>query len=1361
MTGVRAAQHFEGPRLIGGRYRVERELARGGMGTVYRVEEPSTGRCLALKQLRAPPGEERRARSLFEREYETLARIDHPRIIRVYDYGDDVDGPFYTMELLEGKDLRELAPLPYGEACRHLRDVAFSLTLLHSREYLHRDLSPRNVRLDSAGRPKLIDFGGMTRFGLQSELIGTPPCMPPEAVRGLPLDARSDLFAFGAVAYWLLTGRHAYPAGQVADLMEAWERPVPPPSTMIPGIPERLDRLVLSLLSQEPGGRPGTALEVIDTLDSIVERAPEEEREFAESYLGSSPLVGREAAVGRLREALTALSGGRGSATLIAGEPGVGRTRLLNEIRLEALLAGCTIATADAAVERGPYGMTRAIVAALIRAVPEAAPDAGRFSTALDPEFLDAPRRREGVRSPDRGQRGKGRAQLQQSIEDWLFQIAATRRLVLLIDDLQLADEPSAALFASLALRASEERVCLIATRRLHDEAPARTAIEVFEAASTRVGLSPFSLKETEILVNSLFTGDSRAGRLATWMHQATGGNPLSCMEIARHLVTHGIARYTQGVWILPRELSMEELPSDLSTALATRVGALDPPAREVAEILAVHRGPLSLDLLVKVQGTQRRDVLAAVDQLITRGVAVESEKGFRLTNEALRGALSTPLSPERRTTLHRRIGEALLDGPEPDLGVRVDAGWHLLQGGKESEGADVLAHLAPEIERLRIADAVSGLETAASVYERENRPLEEQVVLRASLATLSFAVDWRLRKYAHPTVEHLARLTGVAFAGRLQKIFGRIGFGIGIGWQGLRYSLTKSRRAPPFSRLFQRFLMTVGSLGGVAVLCLDIQELERLRSYLAPFQRFREKTLARELYGVFERFLAQAEGRDGEAFALAERAIRVVTDPTLFKGVPTDSRVRLQGSALVSFGVLNAYRADGRALAIADDLAALGDPVFELFSIRVRMLHHAFRGESKIAAEYAERMERHAMRGESVWQNEVTLPVHLITPYALTWDVVGMKRTAEQLEKVAAEIPSLALLAKATRATYLARSGRGKRAVELFEELMVDAQPRRLIGWAFMAGIYAGCLNDLGQHERAAALCRERMAHVQPGDRPFTAHYLELERQLALAEAGSGDPSAGAARLHALLQEFGGTNHPLVLGLLHQARAKVALQMADSAAFEQHFQAMRTHFSAAENPSLTVLCERLAAESIRVAPAAPGDRGLASAHETLSAFKTPRERAVRSLELLVERARATQGYLYQLTRGGLVLMATIGADGAPPELTGAIWSVVDRGGADPEDDESTALVDDAEAAALVSAASGVVSPNIFLLTRSDGSTSVVVGAVALRRDDGPIAPPSHDLLAMIAEVLVEDADVLSDDAVRLRASSGPREREA
>ena len=173
-----------------GRYRIEREIGRGGMGVVYSAVNLAADRRVALKMLRTRDDGAVR----FRREFQTLARLEHPRVVAVYDFGRADQALFYTMELLDGDDLRATGTPIIARACAIVRDIASALAMLHARRLLHGDLSPRNIRLATSGEAELIDFGLLSTMGPTQEIAGTPPYLALECLLGLPLDQRADLF---------------------------------------------------------------------------------------------------------------------------------------------------------------------------------------------------------------------------------------------------------------------------------------------------------------------------------------------------------------------------------------------------------------------------------------------------------------------------------------------------------------------------------------------------------------------------------------------------------------------------------------------------------------------------------------------------------------------------------------------------------------------------------------------------------------------------------------------------------------------------------------------------------------------------------------------------------------------------------------------------------------------------------------------------------------------------------------------------------------------------------------------------------------------------------------------------------------
>src|SRR6185503_12975257 len=182
--------------------------------------------------------------------------------------------------------------------------------------------------------------------GMSDDVAGTPPLVAPEAFYGRPLDHRYDLYGLGALAYRLLTGKHAFPARTIEALPALWRDRPALPSDLAPGVPAALDELVMALLSYDVLARPASAAEVIDRLTSIGELAPLPEADTSRGWIASAALVGRQREVQRIRKAVAAAQGGDGASLLIEAPSGAGKSRVLREVALEAQLAGLTVVRA-------------------------------------------------------------------------------------------------------------------------------------------------------------------------------------------------------------------------------------------------------------------------------------------------------------------------------------------------------------------------------------------------------------------------------------------------------------------------------------------------------------------------------------------------------------------------------------------------------------------------------------------------------------------------------------------------------------------------------------------------------------------------------------------------------------------------------------------------------------------------------------------------------------------------------------------------------------------------------------------------------------------------------------------------------
>ena len=214
--------------MLDGRYRIIGLLGRGGMGEVYRADDLRLGQPVALKFLPDALRDDPVRLAQFHNEVRTARQVSHPNVCRVYDIGE-VDGLLYlSMEYVDGEDLatslRRIGRFPEDKATEIARQLCAGLAAAHERGVLHRDLKPANVMLDGAGQVRIMDFGLAAVGAVEDIRAGTPAYMAPEQLLGREVTQRSDIYALGLVLYELFTGRRAFTATTVGELVEQHER---------------------------------------------------------------------------------------------------------------------------------------------------------------------------------------------------------------------------------------------------------------------------------------------------------------------------------------------------------------------------------------------------------------------------------------------------------------------------------------------------------------------------------------------------------------------------------------------------------------------------------------------------------------------------------------------------------------------------------------------------------------------------------------------------------------------------------------------------------------------------------------------------------------------------------------------------------------------------------------------------------------------------------------------------------------------------------------------------------------------------------------------------------------------------------
>ena len=267
-----------------GAYEIVAPIGAGGMGEVYRARDARLGREVAIKVLPAAFASDPEALARFEREMKTLAALSHPHIVAIYDVGREGQTAYAVTELLEGDTLAEIVArgaVPIRKAIEYGTQIARGLAAAHDRGIVHRDLKPANVVVTSDGHVKVLDFGLARTTAAANDaattantspglVMGTVGYMAPEQARGLPVDHRADVFAFGCVIYELIAGRRAFDRGSAADTVSAILKEDPAPlSSLNLKVPPALERVVQRCLEKDPAERFHSARDLAFALDAL------------------------------------------------------------------------------------------------------------------------------------------------------------------------------------------------------------------------------------------------------------------------------------------------------------------------------------------------------------------------------------------------------------------------------------------------------------------------------------------------------------------------------------------------------------------------------------------------------------------------------------------------------------------------------------------------------------------------------------------------------------------------------------------------------------------------------------------------------------------------------------------------------------------------------------------------------------------------------------------------------------------------------------------------------------------------------------------------------------------------------------
>ncbi|MEQ8675030.1 MAG: protein kinase [Aggregatilineales bacterium] len=682
------SSHNDDPKIIGNRYEILNRIGSGGLGTVYRVRDRVDGQIVALKRVTEVSG------SLFDitqgktsdirmslaREFKTLASLHHPNIINVLDYGFDVDEdaqirlPYYTMELLD--DAKTLTHAGFGQPLKTqmtlLIQLLQALSYLYRRGILHRDLKPANVLVVSNPDSdeltvKVLDFSLATLLSKRATdtdpdiAAGTLAYMPPEVLQGTEIGIPSDLYAVGVMAYEMLTGKHPYDTTNITRLIQSIISDDVDVSRI--DAEAALQNVIGCLLDKESSARYQSAEAVMsDIRIAIGADTAVQTQEIKRAYLEAADFIGRDREVSKfMSELYRAIGQKTGSAWLIGGESGVGKSRLMEELRAIALVNGVMVLRGQSVSDGNLlYGAWTDILKRLVL-LTRITDDEAAILKPIIPEIdgligHDLPKAE--VVDPQATQ-----IRLLNTVETLFVKVlkSTEQPIMLILEDLHWAESATLRLTEHLSAALKNQPVVIFGTYRndskpeLHKELP----------SMQRDTLGRLQEADMIELTVSIIGDNGRTPGVADLIKRETGGNVYFMIEVIRALAEE-LGDFDEiGAMTLPQSVFAE----GIGQIIRRRLESVPHWARDLLRLSAVIGRQIDLDLLRHIVPDADLDkwVTICVDcMVINADDSGSKDHRWRFAHDKLREALLEELTPAQRISLNQRVAEGI-ESAHPD----------------------------------------------------------------------------------------------------------------------------------------------------------------------------------------------------------------------------------------------------------------------------------------------------------------------------------------------------------------------------------------------------------------------------------------------------------------------------------------------------------------------------------------------------------------------------------------------------------------------------------------------------------------------------------------------------------------------
>jgi tRNA A-37 threonylcarbamoyl transferase component Bud32/predicted ATPase len=681
-----------------GHYTIIARLGEGGMGVVYKARDTRLDRFVALKTLNSRHAGNELGKRRFAQEARAASALNHPNIVTIHDIDAAGGVDYIAMEFIEGASLRTMASALDDPAAivPILRQVAEGLAVAHAGGIVHRDIKPDNVMVRNDGYVKILDFGiarlarsvapedetaaDMTGPGVT---LGTVRYMSPEQGRGLLAESPSDIFSLGILAYELLTGRHPFASGNHLDTLQAIMQAHPtPPSRLKPTIPAELDDLIGRMLAKQPVMRP-SASDVRTSLSALGGHRPAVP-EVRTSHPRNS--VGRSEETQRLTACFETIDATHLRILCIAGEPGIGKTTLVEEFIADVRSASgaawlgrgrCSerLSGADAflpilesldSLVRGEGGdqaarLLKTFAPAWFIQIAPLAGDATMESLAHDAKSASTER-------------------MKREILTFFEQMGRIRPVILFFDDVHWSDISTCDLLSYLGSKSESLRLMIIATYRPAEMLASKHPFHQVKLHLEGRGISHdirlrfLSEEDVERYVANRFAPNDFPVELIRFIHQRTEGNPLFMADILRYLRDRRIVTPSKNGWSLaqPIEQIAREVPDSIRSMIQVQIDRFTEGDRKLMVAAAIEGVEFDSAVVAKTLALDPIEVEESLQQIeqVHGFIRLVGEQEYpdrtltvryRFVHVFYQNSLYGSLTPSRRAAMSLSVGRAML----------------------------------------------------------------------------------------------------------------------------------------------------------------------------------------------------------------------------------------------------------------------------------------------------------------------------------------------------------------------------------------------------------------------------------------------------------------------------------------------------------------------------------------------------------------------------------------------------------------------------------------------------------------------------------------------------------------------------